>query len=1128
RWCRGLLSGLTGPSGGGGGWALASGSPGGLHVLRVPGRLMPAAPAEGPAHHAAAAQHQEAQTLLITETISRRIQRALQALLKAREQRRSWDAELKALQDALRPTAFCRAFEPAYVSRLLPAAERRDLREGAEVELSGEADGLYLLVAGGAEVVSGPQPGTQPLHLSIVSAKYPAGGSEANISDPHVVVGWGSKQVQTQLSTDAGGNPVFSWTTTIQYGPVVVLTAPPLEFSVVEHSATTGRAGDVICAGRLTFGEFEKGGFDGLVELEPSEAQAQGDRRLPSALQVKVLWGEDPHSRNSFGLDSVLTTDSEMPSVPMSPQERDSSQSRIGSSASNAFGVPTASQSLQRENSGRLQVALHPQLLLPPQPRASNPMTLKRLTMKAAALASGLRFQDCGVLEDDSFEQVANAPGLAKDDNSGQEKDVRTISVQELRVVVKEAFEEIISVSWRGSSSNRRDGKWRDDSWGEYGWRGWASSGPWLIGVLVPRSLGVPSRSGRRRTMSGSEMTLGLMVGEKIVPELMDAIAILIGDRKGYFTDPEASVSWADDKLWKRKIGRWTNATYVTISKRADRVVKQLPVDLQRKLEHLSDTALESSDGADAILAHLDVLSGERQGDERTTYQGARERIDAKDVLLKYEDVSSMNSECEMTLLSAIESKDLLEEEIPEVPALIQGERPKTWKRNRECKRQLKVDRKYFQRPMPAPGASDAKRQVRDGGNNRSQRGLIRERKTRLATSEITKRARCRKCEQKGRQGDECPNSPAQRPQAAAFIFLSDGGRDCGAAVIAAEETEEWIDQAREQVRERPRHGAMIVDAAVGQGLVGEPAMKKWELDLQEKGYRVARVPPRLLLRSSGGELHQDDEWGQSGSDRTTEFKWAVELVQCSQFDTDGQGTRESRALDNWMDMITLTFLAAVTYSREFLRCPVNDRQWTKRALKHMERLNLSGLLGGISQAQQLKGPQEQLRGIVLQQGGHMAHPDAAHHAAAGSDPAASGGRGFERLERVDGRPEVVKCAGISAVGNGPGLMFLRFAVEAAMGQIAVRRKFVLDHPNTSRSWCARALQGLMKVDGVFYALIDQCRFGLQVHPPKLAERLALSVARSVRSARQDTGALLAEIARVPALSCHLDGRGGC
>ncbi|CAK0895067.1 unnamed protein product, partial [Prorocentrum cordatum] len=60
-------------------------------------------------------------------------------------------------------------------------------------------------------------------------------------------------------------------------------------------------------------------------------------------------------------------------------------------------------------------------------------------------------------------------------------------------------------------------------------------------------------------------------------------------------------------------------------------------------------------------------------------------------------------------------------------------------------------------------------------------------------------------------------------------------------------------------------------------------------------------------------------------------------------------------------------------------------------------------------------------------------------------------------------------------------------------------------------------LEGLMKVDGVIYTLIDQCRFGPQVYRPKLAERLALSVARSARSARQDTGVLLAEIAGVPA-----------
>ena len=51
------------------------------------------------------------------------------------------------------------------------------------------------------------------------------------------------------------------------------------------------------------------------------------------------------------------------------------------------------------------------------------------------------------------------------------------------------------------------------------------------------------------------------------------------------------------------------------MGRRADRLLKKLDWKLQSKLEHLTDTALQSSDGVQSIVRVLDQLSGEREGD---------------------------------------------------------------------------------------------------------------------------------------------------------------------------------------------------------------------------------------------------------------------------------------------------------------------------------------------------------------------------------------------------------------------------------------------------------------------------------------------------------------------------------
>lgn len=78
-----------------------------------------------------------------------------------------------------------------------------------------------------------------------------------------------------------------------------------------------------------------------------------------------------------------------------------------------------------------------------------------------------------GERSEHSFEEVKDTPGQATASAgagaSSQAGDARTISVRELRYVVKEVFSEITGSTWSWASKAWREGWWRDGEWGEYG-----------------------------------------------------------------------------------------------------------------------------------------------------------------------------------------------------------------------------------------------------------------------------------------------------------------------------------------------------------------------------------------------------------------------------------------------------------------------------------------------------------------------------------------------------------------------------------------------------------------------------------------------------------------------------------
>lgn len=236
----------------------------------------------------AALQHSEIPSPFV-DTATRCSLRALQAIVKAKAHSDSWSKELKTFQEALSTTSFGRAFEPALVDRLLPAAEFSSLKEGSEVDLFGDTDGLYVLIAGSAEVVSGPSPQTspsaarsRPLVLTIASAR---GLQGQDIRDINIIVHCGPKQVQTPVAPGAGPDPTFNWSSTLAHGENSV---PDVEFVVMACSGGSTKH-ERLCTGKLPFSEFEKGSFNGSVALE---AQRDGIKQAGGSLQVRIEWGE--------------------------------------------------------------------------------------------------------------------------------------------------------------------------------------------------------------------------------------------------------------------------------------------------------------------------------------------------------------------------------------------------------------------------------------------------------------------------------------------------------------------------------------------------------------------------------------------------------------------------------------------------------------------------------------------------------------------------------------------------------------------------------------------------------------------------------------------------------------------
>ncbi|CAK0851532.1 unnamed protein product [Prorocentrum cordatum] len=150
-----------------------------------------------------------------------------------------------------------------------------------------------------------------------------------------------------------------------------------------------------------------------------------------------------------------------------------------------------------------------------------------------------------------------------------------------------------------------------------------------------------------------------------------------------------------------------------------------------------------------ATMSSGDGRSATAPAPSMPTYQ-----VEDDDSLIDYSGVSSLNSEGEAEVWATPGAADA-------ALAALNQERGKTWKQNRDLKRQLKVDRKFYGRSASAGarGADGREKPGRPG--RRAAGGTFRPRKGRLQLQELIKRTRCRLRRQKGHWSRERPKRQA-------------------------------------------------------------------------------------------------------------------------------------------------------------------------------------------------------------------------------------------------------------------------------------------------------------------------------------------------------------------------------
>mmetsp|Transcript_64526 Transcript_64526/g.120067 ORF Transcript_64526/g.120067 Transcript_64526/m.120067 type:complete len:821 (-) Transcript_64526:134-2596(-) len=190
-----------------------------------------------------------------------RLVSVIQQICAAKRQQAPCDKEMRELQYVMRNTPLLTQFQPPLLQRVFLAACMDSVPEGLIMELVSGKSPLYILVTGAAEVVrvrDGRK--VRPMQVKIEGASgLPDIFDDEEITA--VVIMRIGRMVWRAATVETGRNPVFDWSTTVQHAGeddiefMLVLSEEAEEEDAVAHASLSPMA-------------FERGAFDGLVELE--------------------------------------------------------------------------------------------------------------------------------------------------------------------------------------------------------------------------------------------------------------------------------------------------------------------------------------------------------------------------------------------------------------------------------------------------------------------------------------------------------------------------------------------------------------------------------------------------------------------------------------------------------------------------------------------------------------------------------------------------------------------------------------------------------------------------------------------------------------------------------------------
>ena len=70
---------------------------------------------------------------------------------------------------------------------------------------------------------------------------------------------------------------------------------------------------------------------------------------------------------------------------------------------------------------------------------------------------------------------------------------------------------------------------------------------------------------------------------------------------RGDFSDPPEWPGWQHYRVWKKAVTRWARQTDVSEARRADKTLKLLSWDMNKKFEHIPDHVLQSDKGVEGL-----------------------------------------------------------------------------------------------------------------------------------------------------------------------------------------------------------------------------------------------------------------------------------------------------------------------------------------------------------------------------------------------------------------------------------------------------------------------------------------------------------------------------------------------